>query len=94
MRRIRWEKGYEGFAWGCLIAAAALIAGAAIAGCHLHFHAFEKHYHEQGTKGLRDEGTEGTDPWIEANPRGEPGIEIVIPEPRTPAFTLGGVPPA
>ena len=89
MQRICWEKGYEGhalslegFAWGCLIAAAALLAGAAIAGCHLHFHAFEKHYHGEATEPRSHEATQGAEPWIEANPRSEPGIEIVIPEPQ------------
>jgi len=77
MRRIRRGKGYEAFAWGPLIAGMAFVAGC-LWGCHLHFHAFEKHYHEQGTKGLRDEGTQA-EPWIEPNPRSEPGIEIVIP---------------
>jgi len=79
MRRIRWEKTYEGFVWGCLIAGEALLAGAAIAGCHVHFHAFEKHYHGEGTEALRHEAI-GKEPTIEPNPRDEPGIEIVIPE--------------
>ncbi len=79
MRRIRWDKGCEGFTWGCLIAAAAVIAGAAIAGCHVHFHAFEKHYHGEATEARSHEARQGREPWIEANPRGEPGIEIVIP---------------
>ena len=79
MRRIDWGKGYEGFAWACLIAAAAWCA-AISAGCQLHLHWGEKHYHGGGIEAARQEGKEGKEPKIEANPDGEPGIEIVIPE--------------
>ena len=69
---------YEGFSWGAALGATALIAGTL--GCSLHLHYGEKHFHGEGIEALRHEGTEGKEPGIEANPHGDAGIEIVIPD--------------
>jgi len=69
-----WGRFYEGFFWGCLIAAAALLAGAALPGCSLHLHYGEKHYCGETLRGS------GQAPQRINAESDDAGIEIVIPD--------------